>query len=148
MYFEDFSPGNGFETESRTLSLEDIVTFAKQWDPQPFHIDEAAAAASPYGGIIASGFHTLLTAFGLILESGFWREASMGSPGMEHVKWMQPVRPGDALRARGEVLSVRASNSRPDRGFAEIHYDILNQDDACVASFRATQILRRRAAQP
>lgn len=144
MDFDDLKVGYRFETEARSLSLDDILSFARQWDPQPFHTDPVAAEHSPYGGIIASGFQTILIAFGLILDSGVWRDASMGSPGMEHVKWRRPVRPGDTLRVRGEILASRPSTSRPDRGYTDIHYEILNQQDEVVASFQATQILRRK----
>ncbi len=142
-YFEDLPVGFRFETAARGLSLEDILAFARQWDPQPFHTDAEAAAASPYGGIIASGFHTMLVAFGLTLQAGVWSEASMGSPGMEDVRWLQPVRPGDVLHVRAEVVSSRPSTSRPDRGFAVIRYDVLRQDGVKVMSYIATHILRR-----
>lgn len=144
MYFDELKVGYKFETGARSLSLDDILTFAGQWDPQPFHTDPVAAEQSTYGGIIASGFQTILIAFGLILESDIWREASMGSPGMQDVRWLKPVRPGDSLRVRGEVLASHPSRSRPDRGRTDIAYEILNQHDEVVAAFQATQILKRK----
>ena len=144
MYLDDLREGFTFETGSRALPLEEIVAFARSWDPQPFHTDAEAAAASPYGGIIASGFHTMLVGFVLTLEADIWAEASMGSPGMDELRWLRPVRPGDVLRCRGEVLSVVPSRSRPDRGRAEIAYEILNQDGEAVMTYRITHILRRR----
>ncbi len=143
MYFDDLPVGYSFETGARTLDLAGITGFAGTWDPQPFHVDAEAAAASPYGGIIASGFHTLLTAFTLTLEADIWNEASMGSPGMDEIRWRQPVRPGDNLRVRAEVVDANASASRPDRGRTTIRYDVLNQEDALVMQFTATHILRR-----
>jgi len=146
MYFEDLKDGYRFETGSSSLSEEDIVRFAALWDRQPFHLDAEAARQSPYGGIIASGFHTLLTAFALTLDADVWNEASMGSPGMDELRWLVPVRPGDTLRARGTVLSSRSSSSRPDRGRTVIRYEVLNQKDEVVMTYLATHILRRRVA--
>ena len=144
MYFDDMAVGFRYETGTRTLTQDEIVEFARQWDAQPFHIDEEAAKASPYGRIIASGFHTLLTAFNLTLEASDWSDSSMGSPGMENIRWSQPVYPGDTLRVRAEVVKATPSRSKPDRGFVDVDYEIANQDDAVVASYRATHILRRR----
>ncbi len=144
MFFDDFEDGMRFETPSRRLTLDDITEFARRWDNQPFHTDAAAAETSPFGGIIASGFHTILTAFGLALDSGVWAESSMGSPGMENVQWFIPVRPGDSLRVEFEVIGTRASASRPDRGRVVMQYDVFNQNDEKVAAYRATHILRRK----
>ncbi|HUF57363.1 MAG TPA: MaoC family dehydratase [Thermohalobaculum sp.] len=146
MFLDDLEPGLAFETASRTLSEEDIVAFARLYDPQPFHVDPAAAAASPYGGIIASGFHTMLTAFALTLEANVWNEASLGSPGMDDIRWLAPVRPGDTLSVRGEVLSVAPSRSRPDRGRAEIAYSVRNAQGVEVMRYRCIHILARRQA--
>ena len=143
MFFDDLLVGFTFETGRRALTLQDITEFAQTWDPQPFHIDAAAAAKSPYGGIIASGFHTILIAFNLSLESDVWRDASLGSPGMEHVKWLSPVRPGDTLFVRCRVVSARPSASRPDRGRIDVQNDVFNQDETLVASYLGTHILRR-----
>nr|WP_309503103.1 MaoC family dehydratase [uncultured Roseovarius sp.] len=144
MFFDDLSEGYTFETASRALPLEEIVSFARSWDPQPFHTDETAAQNSPFGGIIASGFHTMLTAFVLTLEADIWNEASMGSPGMDALRWLTPVRPGDVLRCRGRVVALTPSKSRPDRGRAEIDYEVVNQDNIAVMTYRITHILRRR----
>ncbi|MEO3413713.1 MaoC family dehydratase [Roseovarius sp. CAU 1744] len=144
MFLDDLTVGYEFETGSRTLDRDAIIGFARNWDPQPFHLDDEAARASPYGGLIASGFHTMLTAFVLTLEADIWNEASMGSPGMDELRWRAPVRPGDTLRARGKVQSVTPSGSRPDRGRAVIGYEVLNQDDTVVMSYLITHILRRR----
>lgn len=144
MYFDDMPVGFRFETGARTLSEADIVRFATDWDPQEFHLDAEKAAASPYGGLIASGFHTLLTAFVLSLEAETWREASMGSPGMTELRWLKPVRPGDTLRARSEVTDSAPSASRPDRGRATIFTEVLNQHDEVVMTYTAVHILRRK----
>ena len=144
MYFDDMPVGFTYETGTKTLTQQEIVEFARQWDAQPFHIDEEAAKASPYGRIIASGFHTLLVAFNLTLEASDWSGSSMGSPGMENVQWRSPVYPGDTLRVRAEVVKARPSKSKPDRGFVDVDYEIANQHGAVVASYRTTHILRRR----
>ena len=144
MYFEDFYVGFTFTTESRTLGKEEIITFAKQYDPQPFHIDELVAKGSIYGGIIASGFHTMTTAFALSLETGLWADASMGSPGMEEVRWFKPVRPGDTLTVRAEVTSSEASKSRADIGRTGMLYQTFNQDGEEVMRWRTIHLLKRR----
>ena len=143
MYYEDFPVGFQFETATRQLSLADMVGFAQLWDPQPFHVDEVAAQASPFGGIIASGFQTLIVAFRLTIDTGIFEACSMGSPGMDAVRWMAPVRPGDCLRVRAKVMSARLSGSKPDRGLVTIRYEVFNQDDELVACYSPVQILRR-----
>ena len=120
------------------------MAFAREWDPQPFHVDPEAAKASPYGGIIASGFHTILVGFLLSYQTGLWAEASMGSPGMENVRWTKPVRPGDSLRVRAEVIASRPSVSRPDRGRVRMRNEIFNHRGELVADFTGTHILRRK----
>jgi acyl dehydratase len=145
MFFDDLPVGYRFETGAQTLPLEAITDFARQWDPQPFHIDADAAAASPYGGIIASGFHTLLTSFTQTLGADVWNEASIGSPGMTDIQWLRPVRPGDTLRTLAEVVAAVPSTSRPDRGRTTIAYEVLNQSDEVVMRYTAIHILRRRA---
>lgn len=144
MYFEDLPVGATFETGSRVMTREAIIAFAKEWDAQPFHIDDDAARASPYGQIIASGFHTILVAFNLVLEASDWSDSSMGSPGMERVEWIAPVFPGDSLRVTAEVLGQKPSRSKPDRGFVDVQYKILNQRDEQVAAYRGIHMLRRR----
>lgn len=144
MFFDDLPVGYRFTTEARTLPLAEIVGFARRWDPQPFHTDPEAATASPYGGIIASGFHTILTAFVQTLEADVWNEASMGSPGMDEVRWLKPVYPGDTLQTAAEVMDSTPSQSRPDRGRTTIQYRVYNQHGDEVASYRATHILRRK----
>jgi acyl dehydratase len=144
LYFEDFKVGFEFETNERELTEEAIIAFAKVWDPQPFHIDHTAAAQTPYGGIIASGWHTLLTGFILTLELGVFNACSLGSPGMDEVRWIRPVRPGDRLRLRGRVLTARASKSKPDRGFLEVFYETLDHHGHVVSSHKATHICKVR----
>jgi len=146
MFFDDLPVGYRFETGTQTLPLEAITDFARQWDPQPFHIDPDAAAASPYGGIIASGFHTLLTSFTQTLGAEIWNEASMGSLGMTDIQWLRPVRPDDILRTRAEVVASVPSRSRADRGRTTIAYEVENQSGEVVMRYTAIHILRRKPA--
>jgi acyl dehydratase len=144
MYFDDLPKGYTFETSAKTLSEDDILGFALQWDPQFFHTDPEAAKASTYGGLIASGFHTLLTAFNLVLDANVWNEASMGSPGMDNLRWVRLIRPGDTLRVEVEVTSSTPSRSRPDRGRTSFQHTVLNQKDEIVMAYHCMVILERR----
>ena len=144
--FEDFSPGDRFTTASRALSQDEIIAFAKVWDRQPFHTDPEAAKDSLFNGLCASGFHTLLVTFDLIVETEVWTGASQGSPGMEQVRWLRPVRPGDTLSVMFEVVETRASTSRADRGYVTWDHTTLNQHGAPVMTFRSTGIMKTRAA--
>lgn len=144
MYFDDLPVGYRFETASKALTEAEILAFARQWDPQYFHVDPEAAKESPYGGLIASGFHTLLTAFTLVYGAGVWNEASMGSPGMEHLRWIRPVRPGDRLTVRVEVTSSTPSASRTDRGRTGFSHTVVNQRDETVMTYDCVVILMRR----
>ena len=143
-YWEDFPVGFRYESDPWEMTGDEIMDFARKWDPQPFHIDPEAAKDGPFGGIIASGWHTLVTAFERWYASGLWAEASMGSPGMTDVKWMVPVRPGDWLRVVATVTESTASRSRPDRGRITVLSEIYNQDGQKVAEYSGINILRRR----
>ena len=143
-YFEDFAEGERFTTESAVLSEAEIVDFARVYDPQPFHIDAAAARDGPFGGLIASGFQTMALAFRLFYQEGVIADCSMGSPGMEKLRWHRPVRPGDSLRAEVEVSDLRPSTTKPDRGYGTWTYSVFNQHDEIVTSFVCTLIMRRR----
>ena len=144
LYFDDFKPGDRFESAGKTLSEAEILDFAWRYDPQPVHSDKVAAEAGPYGGLIASGFHTLVTGFRLLWQTNVLDAASLGSPGMEELRWTKPVRPGDTLRTVIEVLDSRPSSSKPDRGVCRIRWDTFNQDDDLVLSLIAVHILARR----
>lgn len=147
LYFDDFPVGFTHETEAKLITLEAILDFANSWDPQPFHIDAEAAKETIYGGIIASGWHTLVTAFRLWYDSGLWAEASMGSPGMEDIRWIKPVRPGDSLRVRAEVIASKASETRPDRGRMTVRSQVFNQNDELVAEYSGIHLMRRRGRE-
>jgi acyl dehydratase len=143
-YFEDFTEGERFVSASATLSEALITEFARDYDPQPFHIDRHAAKESHFGGLIASGFQTMALAFRLFYQEDLIATCSMGSPGMDKVRWHRPVRPGDAIRSEVEVRQLRGSDSKPDRGYGTLAYTVLNQDDEIVMTFTCTLIMRRR----
>jgi acyl dehydratase len=146
IHFEDFAPGQVYPLGRRTLTRDEIVAFAREWDPQPFHLDEQAAAGSIYGGVIASGWHTVCAFMRLFADGLLNRSAAMGSPGVDEVRWLRPVRPGDTLDARLEVLEVRPSRSKPDRGIVRLRAAMSNQQQQEVLSFIANVMFRRRAA--
>jgi acyl dehydratase len=143
MFFEDFAPGQRFHTGSRSLSEREIVDFASRWDRQFFHLDAEAARSSIFGGLIASGFHTLLVTFDLVVEAAIWTESSQGSPGIERLRWLRPVRPGDTLSVEVEVVETTASR-KGDRGYVVWDHTTRNQRGETVMTFRSTGILKRR----
>ena len=144
LYLEDFKPGDRFESRGRTVSEAEIIDFALRYDPQPFHIDAEAAKRSPYGGIIASGFHTMGMAFRLAWDTGVLSACGLGSPGFDEVRWLKPVRPGDTLRTVVEIVDARPSASKPDRGVCRFRYDVFNQNDEQVMTMTAVQFVARR----
>ena len=144
IHLDDLEPGQIHDLGRRTLERDEIVAFARDWDPQPFHLDEQSAAASIYGGLIASGWHTVCVFMRLFADGLLARAAAMGSPGVDELRWLKPVRPGDTLEARLEVLDVRPSRSRPDRGIVRARSVALNQHGEEVLTFVATLLFRRR----
>jgi len=143
LHWEDFPVGKVRETDGTTLTKEDIVAFARQFDPQPFHVDERAAERSFYGGLIASGWHTCALAMRLYYDAVLRRAASQGSPGVEKVRWLRPVRPGDTLRVRVEVLEARPSESKPGLGLVRSQWQVLNQRDEPVMEMEGWGMFRR-----
>lgn len=143
-FFEDFTQGERFITPGITLTESDIIDFALRYDPQPFHLDRQAAEASPFGGLIASGYQTLALCFRLFIQGGMLSEASLGSPGIDELRWLAPVRPGDRLHTEVEVLELIPSRSKPDRGLMRFRYQALNQDGEPVLSYVLNHFLRRR----
>ena len=145
IYFEDFQVGQVYELGSYTVSEEQILTFAREFDPQPFHVDRALAAESIYGGIIASGLHTASIFMRLLYDGLLCRSASMGSPGQDELRWLRPVRPGDTLTARGTVEELIPSKSKPDRGLVRKSYEVLNQHGEKVMTMRGLGMFGRRS---
>jgi len=146
LYFDDFKPGNSFQSATLLVSEALILEFGRFYDPQVFHTDPQAAKETVYGGLIASGLQTIAITFKLFLETGTLAAAGLGSPGLDEIRWKAPVRPGDTLKVIAEVLEVRASTSKPDRGIVRILYTTLNQRDEAVMTMIGNQLLRRRPA--
>lgn len=144
-FLDDLIVGDRFISGGLTLTEAEIIDFAFRYDPQPFHLDAVAAAESPYGGLIASGFQSLALCFRLFIQNGVLAGSSMGSPGIDELRWLAPVRPGDTLHSEVEVLEVRPSSSKPDRGIARLQYKALNQRGEAVLSFIVAHLLKRRA---
>lgn len=145
-YFEDYPAGLVAEFGSVTVSEPEIIEFATAFDPQYLHVDPAAAAAGPYGGLIASGWHTAGITMRLIVDNYLSQVASLGGPGADELRWPLPVRPGDTLWARATVVEARRSESKPDRGIVRTRCELHNQDDAVVFSTTVTNFLLSRDA--
>jgi len=145
-YFEDFKVGDVVEAGSRTVTKEEVLAFAREFDPQPFHVDEQAATQSIYGGLIASGWHSGSMLMRMFYEAVFRDAASMGSPGIDELRWLKPVRPGDTLSFRATVLEATPSRSKPDRGLIKTYCELLNQHGEIVMSLKPINFIRRRPA--
>ena len=143
-YFEDFEVGKTIEVGSRTVTEEEIISFAKQFDPQPFHIDPDAAALSMYGGIIASGWHTCAMIMRLMVDGFLSSAASLGSPGVDEIRWLKPVRGGDTLTVTTTALESRPSTSKADRGVVVTMWQAKNQHGELVATVKGMGMFRRR----
>jgi acyl dehydratase len=145
-YFEDFQVGDVFELGTTSVTEEEIIAFARQFDPQPFHIDPAQARESVFGGIIASGWHTASLFMRLLVDNFLQETVSLGSPGVDEVRWLQPLRPGDTLRARFTILEARASKSRAEMGILRSHSELFNQRDELVMTVIGVHLIGRRPA--
>ena len=146
LFLDDLKTGQRFSTNGVTLTEAEIIDFAWRHDPQPFHLDVNAASRSPYGGLIASGFQSLTLCFRLFIQSGIFLKSSIGSPGIDELRWLAPVRPNDTLLCEIEVLDLQPSRSKPDRGIARLKYRAINQHGETVLSFIVNHLLLRREA--
>jgi len=142
-YLEDFKPGEVIPLGSRTLTKEAIVGFAREFDPQAFHTDEEAAKQSAFGGLIASGWHTGSVLMRLLYDGVLRNTVSFGSPGIDEMRWLRPVRPGDTLTGRLTVLEVIPSRSKPDRGILKSLVELLNQHGEVVVTIKGMNLIRR-----
>ncbi|MCU7935584.1 MAG: MaoC family dehydratase [Candidatus Thiodiazotropha sp. (ex Dulcina madagascariensis)] len=145
-YLDDFAVGETFTSGGITFTASSIIDFAMHYDPQSFHLDEEAAANSLYGGLIASGLHTVSVCFKLFIQSGLLAKCSMGSPGIDELRWLAPVRPGDTLHSKVEVIEVKPSAKRPDRGILRLKYAAINQQGETVSSFIVNHLIKRSPA--
>lgn len=146
LHWEDFPPGTVLECGTLTVDREEVLDFARRFDPQPFHLDEAAAARTHFGGLVASGWHTAALAMRLMCDGYLHRAASLGSPGIDKLSWPAPVRPGDTLHLRMTVLSARPMRSRPQAGLIESRWEMFNQRDELVLDMRGWGMFARRGA--
>ena len=144
LYWEDFKVGETLEMGCHRFSAQEIIDFGRQFDPQPFHVDPEAARASFYGELIASGWHTCAVAMRLMCDSYVNRTRSMGSPGVDNIRWLAPVKAGDTLTYRRTALEARASRSRPDAGLVRNRWEAINQDGVLVMSMEGWGMLGRR----
>ena len=145
-YFEDFPPGLVIETPAVTFSAGEIIEFASRYDPQVFHTDPDRARQSAFGGLIASGWHTASIAMRLICDTYLLKAASIGSPGVKDLRWLKPVRPGDAMRIRMTVEESRPSSSKPDRGAVTHRWEGFNQHGEKVLEMHGVGLFFRRPA--
>ncbi|HLK00937.1 MAG TPA: MaoC family dehydratase [Streptosporangiaceae bacterium] len=143
-YFEDYAEGVAVDCGEVMFDEASMIAFAKEYDPQPFHTDPVTAAEGPYGGLIASGWHTAASLMRLLVENYLSAESSLGSPGIENLHWYAPVRPGDTLSVRVTVLSARSSRSKPDRGIVTSLIEAVNQNDTKVLDLTATNFVLTR----
>ena len=143
-YLDEFAVGEKFTTGEAEITEAMILAFARDYDPQPFHLDPVAAQESIYGTLIASGFQTLALGFRLIWDTGVYAGSSMGSPGFDELRWLKPVRAGDRLHVEAEVIGITPSRSKPDRGIIRVAYRYLDRRGEPVLTVAMMHILRRR----
>jgi acyl dehydratase len=143
-YFEDYVPGAVHEYGYRTVTEAEIVEFARAFDPQPIHTDPDFAASGPFGGLIASGWHTAGLMMRLLADHYLSRVASLASPGIDELRWPAPLRPGDSVRVRTEILEARVSRTKPDRGLVRTQARLITASNQDVLRLEAMNLLRRR----
>ena len=144
-FFDDFKPGDSFTSKPGFLTEAEIMEFGRKYDPQPFHVDKEAARKSIFGGLIASGFQTIGFSFRQIWDTGVFGDANLGGHGVDEVRWLKPVFPGEALTVTATIEDLIQSKSKPDRGTAKVRYVTRNAKSEPVFSMLTSQILRRRA---
>ncbi len=144
LYWEDFPVGRKMAFGAMPVTREAIVDFARQFDPQPFHLDEEAGTASLFGGLCASGWHTCAMAMRMMCDGYLSESASLGSPGIENLRWRKPVYPGDTLGLRLEVVQARPMASRPEVGLVRMRWEVLNQHREAVLEMEGWGMFGRR----
>lgn len=143
-FFEDYAVGAVAELGPVAVDAEEVVAFARRYDPQPMHTDATAAAAGPFGGLIASGWHTAALMMRLIVEQYLSPASSLASPGLDELRWLRPVRPGDTLSVRVTVIEATRSRSKPDRGVVRSMVEVRNQHGETVMSLQPINLVRCR----
>ena len=146
-YFEDIQVGARSSFGRYAVTRDEVVEFARRYDPQPFHLSDEAAAATHFGRLSASGWHTCAMTMAMVVENlKAQRQAGLGSPGIDELKWLKPVYPGDTLRCETELLEKRVSASRPEMGLFKSRMTVFNQDDVAVMTFVSNGMIRTRPA--
>lgn len=146
-YLDDLVPGDTFASTSFILTEQELIEFARNYDPQPFHLDAEAAASTHFGGLVAGGFQTAALAWALAFRTGVFSKCVLAGLGVDGLRWLKPVRAGDRLTCRFEVLEARISSSRPGQGIAVWRFDLSNQNDDVVFTMRLALLLKCREAQ-
>lgn len=146
-HWEDFQTGAVAVYGPRLVTREEIVAFAAEFDPQPMHLDEAAASATLLGGLGASGWHSCCLLMRMIADGFLLELASRGAPGVDEVRWLKPLRPGTQIRVRATVLDTRISNSRPEMGFVKFLYEVIDEQDAVLTTLTSSMMMTRRDAE-
>jgi acyl dehydratase len=142
--FEDYAPGSMVQFGQVVVDHDEVIEFARRYDPQPFHIDAERAAEGPFRGLVASGWHTASMMMRLLVDHYLPTRAGMGSPGVDELRWLAPVRPGDRLSLRITVLEARRSQSKPDRGVVRMLIEMINQAGEVVMTVKAMTMMRCR----
>ena len=144
-YYEDLVVGTKSSFGSYTVIREEVIAFAEKFDPQPFHLSDEAAATTHFGRLSASGWHTCAMTMAMLVENlKAHRQAGLGSPGIDDLKWLKPVYPGDTLRCESELLAKRVSVNRPEMGIFKTRLTVFNQDDVAVMSYLSNGLIRTR----
>jgi acyl dehydratase len=138
--YEDFNIGDAVQLSAHTFTREEIVEFAQRYDPQPFHLSEEAGEASHFGGLVASGWNTCSAMMGILVRDMLADSTSMGSPGLDNIRWLKPVRVGDSVRLTVRVLDKRISKSKPDRGIVATRWEAFNQDGELVLTVESNAL--------
>ena len=145
-HFEDYVPGTVVEYGPIVVDEAEVIEFGRRYDPQPFHVDPAAGARTPFGGVIASGWHAAAMMMRVLVDRYLPRGAGLGSPGVDELRWLAPVRPGDRLAVRITVLEARRSQSRPDRGMVRQRIEVVRDDGTVAMTMVPMTLIRARAA--
>jgi acyl dehydratase len=146
LHWEDFSPGQVIDCGSRLVTGEDIVAFAAEYDPQPMHLDEQAARSDLFGGLVASGWHSCCILMRMLSDNLLCETSFVGAPGIDEVKWLAPVRPGDRIKLRATVLDTRPSRSRPEIGFVRFRFELAVASDEPVMIMTVSPMFERRTS--
>ncbi len=147
VHWEDYAPGQMSEFGPRVITREEIIAFAAEFDPQPMHLDEDAAAGSILGGLAASGWHSCCVLMRMISDGMLDGTRFMGAPGVEEVRWLAPVRPGERVTVRATVLETRASRSRPDMGFVKFRYELIGSAERKLMTLVVSPMIGRRGEE-